>query len=68
MAYIRYTLKGNYGSYTINDTVVLSDEDERDPKEVLWSRYRREGLLTLPMASKSLKVVDQQELSAEDEE
>lgn len=68
MAYTRYTLKGHYGSYTINDTVILSDDDDRDPKEVLWARYRREGLLHLPMASKSLKVVGQEALPSEDEE
>lgn len=68
MAYIKYTLQGYYGPYTINDTVTLSDEDERDPKEVLWSRYRREGLLTLPMASQSLKVVNRQEVPSEEEE
>ncbi len=65
---IRYTLKGHYGSYNINDTVILSDEDSRDPKEVLWARYRRQGLLTLPMASTGLKVVKREELSEGDEE
>lgn len=57
MRYIKYTLKGHYGSYNINDTVFLSEEDERDPKDVLWARYRRQGLMTLPMASTNLKVV-----------
>jgi hypothetical protein len=67
MSYIRYHLQGHYGSYTIKDTVLLSDEDERDPKDVLWAKYRRQGLLSLPMASKSLKVVDKEELPDEDE-
>lgn len=55
--YIEYTLKGYYGSYDINDTVILKDDDDRDPCDVLWARYRRAGYLTLGMASTSLKVV-----------
>lgn len=64
--YIKYTLKGHYGSYDINDTVLLSEDDERDPKDVLWARYRRRGYLTLPMASTSLKVVNQELLPDDD--
>lgn len=68
MGYTKYTLKGHYGSYDINDTVTLSDDDDRDPKAVLWARYRRQGLLTLPMASTSLRIVKQEALSDDEEE
>jgi hypothetical protein len=62
LTYIKYTLKGHFGSYDINDTVILSDDDERDPKDVLWAKYRREGYLTLPMASQSLRVIKREVL------
>ena len=52
--------EGYYGSYTWKKTVYMSDDDDRDPVQVAISQLRREGHMSLGMASCGGHIVDEE--------
>ncbi len=58
-----YTIEYVYGSYSGTYNAYLSSSDERDPRDVMWAHFRREGYLTLGMATRSAKIVETRYLS-----
>lgn len=57
---ITYTIKYQYGTYSGQRKITLESDDPRDPCDVMWSRMRRAGELTLPMAYQSAEIIDEQ--------
>ncbi|MBK8989276.1 MAG: hypothetical protein IPM39_24965 [Chloroflexi bacterium] len=49
--------KGYYGPYTWEQTVYMDEEDDRDPVKVAIAQLRKDGHMTLGMASVGGKVV-----------
>jgi len=57
-----FEIEYQYGTYSGTETVTYSDEEcegDINPVAKMWARFSRQGLLTLPMAYKSAKVVRQ---------
>jgi hypothetical protein len=58
----RYRVKLGYGPYTHVEAVVASeDADSEEVIAMAWARLRRRGLLTLPMAATSAKILEEGE-------
>lgn len=66
MASTKYVIHYAYGSYSGTHNVYLDDEDDSAPIDVMWAQMRREGLLTLPMATTSARIVEQEEIDDEE--
>jgi hypothetical protein len=63
----RFTIEYQFGTYSGTEVVTLSEDDDRDPKVVMWARLRKQGKLTLAQAYTSAKIVKHEEIE-EDEE
>jgi len=57
---ITYTIRFQYGTYSGVRKITLDADDQRDPKDVMWARMERAGELTLPMAYRSARIIDEQ--------
>ena len=53
---------GYYGQYTWEKTLYLDDDDDRDPVKVAIAELRREGHMTLGMATCNGHVVSEQKV------
>jgi len=52
------TVEYVYGSYSGTEQVVCNENDDNEAiAEKLWAKFRRQGLLHLPMATKQVKVI-----------
>jgi len=60
MKEITYTINYQYGPYSGQEEVTLSEDDPRNPCDVMWARMERAGDLGLPMAYRSAKVIDEE--------
>lgn len=57
---MKYRIEYWYGTYHGTRTVILEEDDQRDPIAVMWAGLSSEGLLTLPMASRSARITSQE--------
>jgi hypothetical protein len=55
---MRYTISYQYGTY--HGTEIVFAEEGEDPISKMWANFSRRGLLTLPMAYKSARIVEAQ--------
>lgn len=55
----RYTIRYQYGSYSGTEEVSANDGDQAIA--LMWFRFDRQGLLTLPMAHRSAKVIAEED-------
>jgi hypothetical protein len=54
-----YTIKYQYGTYS--GTERIEAEDGEQAIDEMWGIFRRKGYLTLPMAYKSARIINEEE-------
>lgn len=64
----KYTIEYVFGTYEGTETVVLDADDDRDPRNVMWARLQRQGKLTLPMAWRTARIVNREEIDGNEED
>ena len=59
--WVEYTIQYVYGSYSGTARVLLSPDEINfgtDPRDKMWGQLRRDGYLTLGMATKSAEIIN----------